>query len=1629
MINKDAEKETEEALENKRDGTEKEQMKNLPEESERGAEKKKKEKETGDGAKSQTSKATASKPPAGPSLGSSASSSGTSNKNKQTLSNSQNSASTSSSPASAALAAFRQNLHLSERQQMKLALQSSKLAHHGVQMQQGAVSLTTGGTEAGGIKRQQPKGRSAGSNRGGQGGGGGGPPGKRAGVPSGQGRGGGEDKKIEKGSQREKKKGPPGARADAPVVPSASSGAGPKGTKEKGKEKEAARGKGGKSKGEDANSRGACGSRDASRGPKGGPGKEDETEEPKEKEWTIHELDLVLDLKTRGKANVHISRLAWNRFRVAERSEEEVEERWEILSGAPWDSEGKPQPQSKAKGRGKKVPESVQRFFEVARGFILERAPEIRCLGLQETESQPSKGEEGSQADDSPISISSASPSASASASAGVTSSSTSVSASSHKAMNEKLKELGRPSVEQVATALSNLDKMKLEDPATGTVEGLRGVKIMLEEAPGEPPRPRLSRTYDQQLERARAGMLPAVDPEPPRRHPHPPTPKKGRAPPKKKRFRCRGRFKRPRCRLEEGTRGTKAEIWDVSSVSSDDSFDLPELAEGDTKLFLDVPRNAVPDRLIFRVAFSFGAKPDHPPPLFTRWVPLMWVRPWMTLRPDPEEFNWRFIENYREKFDANQPCWFAPPSLPTVPPTRPLLKDSLLGEVNQLQVRGRFPLRPPKTTTDCPLVDVRHPKGAPDPNGFWHWDADSDASQFLAGRAAFSDRSQLFRESNTGKAMYSLASWKVQREIEESQGVERDADRDAAMLATSRLPEQRSIPPPRRFRRPPKGPFEPSCDPAGCPEGQGETDKYSVIEISEEEGEDEEETKKGGENEEDEEKKKKKKKKEKHRKDETDEGKRQRSPVTAGILPEKKKRRTENEGESEESETEKEQRGKEGRHSLRDSYRQETDQESDWEARQKKKTHSEKKASKYRKSDRGLEGRDDRHTDFHKVRKERESHHHEKDKRKEKKKKHKKGEERERSSSPLSREKVRKEDEQRGRETTLFPPSPPPQPPIPISELPYVPYVMPSARQPVLPSSALTLPSAAAAAAAAVPPKAVDIGESSPENSLPSLPLFEKASDASPPPPPLLPADDLPRAVEGVSSSSSSSSAAPAAAADPAARAAKVPLTAADESDKDVEEEKEEGESEEEDVEEDPQGWDPDPDENLPEELRERRRTALARAAESGDWEDIDWSLENEFHARSVKDSKAGVKCLFLEFEAATELAGRQMLKKLHESKVHLKTWRLSEEKDVMAAIRAAMQKEEGDEASAPSPFSSPQKEPVAPSSRHQSTDCKWQPAEASVIPPSYIAQTEVDENGGEEAEFIDFTKDEQYVKCLADEENEDLFAVADTDGGEIKLHLNISAEELEAALVRNGLDLGGVILNNRLTEVLIEDHTGGEDAEETNRRQGESGSAESGRILPSTAAVQQTGNGEKKSRLTEAVPFREAVRRFRKAMKSHANRFSLSTFLSSASSSSSVGLLDSYDKEEPIDETQRLPILKVAISKIAGIGVYTSEKIKQGAIVCEYAGQVIEREREDSREAMYTAHGLPYSTYFFELSPDLIIDATLRASVARFINCSCEPNCKTTKVQWKSGRLQKVVLTAMRDIEAGEELSYDYK
>ncbi len=105
---------------------------------------------------------------------------------------------------------------------------------------------------------------------------------------------------------------------------------------------------------------------------------------------------------------------------------------------------------------------------------------------------------------------------------------------------------------------------------------------------------------------------------------------------------------------------------------------------------------------------------------------------------------------------------------------------------------------------------------------------------------------------------------------------------------------------------------------------------------------------------------------------------------------------------------------------------------------------------------------------------------------------------------------------------------------------------------------------------------------------------------------------------------------------------------------------------------------------------------------------------------------------------------------------------------------------------------------------------------------------------------------------------------------------------------------------------------------------------------------------------------------------------------------------------------------------SPIQGQGAFATRFIRKGARIIEYVGQRITQDEADDRyddSAMSRHH-----TFLFTVDEDTVIDAAHEGNDARFINHSCNPNCQAFLEE------DRVFIYSKRDIQDGEELSYDY-
>ncbi|KAF4531360.1 hypothetical protein B566_EDAN018103, partial [Ephemera danica] len=125
-----------------------------------------------------------------------------------------------------------------------------------------------------------------------------------------------------------------------------------------------------------------------------------------------------------------------------------------------------------------------------------------------------------------------------------------------------------------------------------------------------------------------------------------------------------------------------------------------------------------------------------------------------------------------------------------------------------------------------------------------------------------------------------------------------------------------------------------------------------------------------------------------------------------------------------------------------------------------------------------------------------------------------------------------------------------------------------------------------------------------------------------------------------------------------------------------------------------------------------------------------------------------------------------------------------------------------------------------------------------------------------------------------------------------------------------------------------------------------------------------------------------------------------------------------------QKIQKHEWAPGIEKFMTKDKGWGVRTKKSIKSGEFILEYVGEVVSEKEFKNRMASRYSNDTHH--YCLNLDGGLVIDGHRMGGDGRFVNHSCEPNCEMQK--WSVNGLFRMALFALRDIEPGEELGYDY-
>ncbi len=116
-----------------------------------------------------------------------------------------------------------------------------------------------------------------------------------------------------------------------------------------------------------------------------------------------------------------------------------------------------------------------------------------------------------------------------------------------------------------------------------------------------------------------------------------------------------------------------------------------------------------------------------------------------------------------------------------------------------------------------------------------------------------------------------------------------------------------------------------------------------------------------------------------------------------------------------------------------------------------------------------------------------------------------------------------------------------------------------------------------------------------------------------------------------------------------------------------------------------------------------------------------------------------------------------------------------------------------------------------------------------------------------------------------------------------------------------------------------------------------------------------------------------------------------------------------------------RRPPLFEVRHSPVHGHGVFAARRIRKGTTIIEYLGDRVSHAQADARYEGKDPND--NHTFLFTVDAKIVIDAGVNGNEARYINHGCDPNCESTTVS------KRIFIEAIRTIQPGEELSYDYQ
>ncbi|XP_042208202.1 uncharacterized protein LOC121856616 isoform X2 [Homarus americanus] len=125
-----------------------------------------------------------------------------------------------------------------------------------------------------------------------------------------------------------------------------------------------------------------------------------------------------------------------------------------------------------------------------------------------------------------------------------------------------------------------------------------------------------------------------------------------------------------------------------------------------------------------------------------------------------------------------------------------------------------------------------------------------------------------------------------------------------------------------------------------------------------------------------------------------------------------------------------------------------------------------------------------------------------------------------------------------------------------------------------------------------------------------------------------------------------------------------------------------------------------------------------------------------------------------------------------------------------------------------------------------------------------------------------------------------------------------------------------------------------------------------------------------------------------------------------------------------QPIQRHEYKTCLQRFMTPNKGWGIKATQEIKAGTFIMEYVGEVVSE--KEFKVRMQTRYANDTHHYCLNLDRGMVIDGHRMGGDCRFVNHSCDPNCEMQK--WYVNGQYRMALFALKDIDEGIELTYDY-